>query len=125
MKEIEAAAVLVGLFALRCIVPLALTVALGYLMNRVADRWQAEDRARVAAAATAQPKPRSVPKASQPVVSLPCWLFHNCAPDKRDNCPAYHHPTIACWAARESAEGALPDSCATCPLYYDAQAAIA
>jgi len=43
MSESEGTAVLVGLFALRCILPLAITLAFGYVMNRLVERWQDED----------------------------------------------------------------------------------
>ena len=46
MEETQATAVLILMFALRCIAPLLITLAIGYLMNRLVDRWQAEDAAR-------------------------------------------------------------------------------
>jgi hypothetical protein len=120
MDEFEAAAALVGLFALRCILPLAFTIGLGYMMNRVADRWQAEDRAQVAAATKV--KPRRAPARPQPAITIPCWLFFNCSPARREKCPAYSNPTVACWAARSAASGRLPAKCATCPIHAQAYA---
>jgi hypothetical protein len=40
MSEFNAALVMIALFALRCVVPLALTLGLGYVMNRLVDRWE-------------------------------------------------------------------------------------
>ena len=45
MNEISATILLVFLFALRCLLPLVITLAIGYLMNRLVEHWQAEERA--------------------------------------------------------------------------------
>ncbi len=46
MNEFEATGILVVLFALRCIMPVLLMFGVGYLMNRLVDRWRLEDEAR-------------------------------------------------------------------------------
>ena len=46
MSELEAGAVMVILFALRCIVPALLMIGFGYLMNWLVDKWRAEDEKR-------------------------------------------------------------------------------
>jgi hypothetical protein len=125
MDKFEATAALVGLFALRCILPLAFTIALGYLMNRVADRWQAEDAARVAAVARPRPRRAPLPARQQPVITISCWLLNNCSPERRAKCPAYNNPRVACWAARSAAGGQMPAKCATCPIYAHAHVVIA
>ena len=45
MNEIETTTVFFAFFALRCIVPLLLTLTIGIAMNRLVDRWQAEEKA--------------------------------------------------------------------------------
>jgi hypothetical protein len=107
MKEIQATGVLVALFALRCLAPLALTLAIGYLLNRQAARWEAE--------AAADPPARAAP-----AVALPCWLVRNCSAEKRERCAAFQQSGQACWRSRLAAEGALPADCATCPLFAGA-----
>ncbi len=37
-----ATGIIAVLFALRCLLPLALTLAVGYAMNRIAARWEEE-----------------------------------------------------------------------------------
>ena len=48
MNEFQATAVMVALFALRCVLPLALLVTIGYTMTRLANRWEAQEKTRPA-----------------------------------------------------------------------------
>ena len=45
MNGFDATLVMIALFALRCVFPLVLTAGLGYLMNRLVERWEAGPRA--------------------------------------------------------------------------------
>ena len=45
MSDIQAAGTIILFFALRCIAPLVVTVGIGYLMNRLVARWEAEETA--------------------------------------------------------------------------------
>jgi hypothetical protein len=45
MNEFRATAILFAFFALRCIAPLLITLAIGYAMNRIVNHWEAEDEA--------------------------------------------------------------------------------
>lgn len=118
MEEFQATLVLVGLFALRCIAPLLFTLAVGYLMNRLVERWEAQDAAEAAAEppSAAAPRPGGL---SIPTIGIPCWVFNNCEPEKRSQCPAYLKPKLACWLARKLAEGELPAACADCEMYTE------
>jgi hypothetical protein len=99
------------LFALRCIVPLAITVSLGYAAQRMYARWQAE----------AGIKPRAVPKPVLRTADGPdCWTVNGCSAASRQKCPAYQRPELTCWSARMIQEGALPTNCATCLLFSPA-----
>jgi hypothetical protein len=112
MSESNVAVVMVLLFALRCVVPLAIAIGLGYLMNRLVDHWEAEDtrkQARVPA-----PVPAAKP-APQFMLSVPCWVTFSCAEEARRKCPAYRDPSVPCWEARRSANGVLMARCADCP----------
>lgn len=118
MSETEGGLVMVLLFALRCIVPLAITVGLGYLMNRLVDHWQAEDARKEAPV-------RSNGKVAAPAtlaaLSLPCWVTFSCSEEARKNCAAYQHPDLPCWEAKRQANnGVLAASCADCPRYQAA-----
>lgn len=122
MKEFQATGVLIALFALRCIVPLVVTLALGYLMNRLVDRWEAED-AQPTANATTQPVPEPVvaPETTSGM-KLPCWLVKGCSPTQRANCPTFQQKETSCWLARLRLEGTLPSDCPDCPIYRQAHA---
>ena len=124
MNEIQSSLVLTALFALRCVAPFVITLAVGYLMNRLVDRWQAEDEARqgqTAPPATAMP----ADERRFPVRTIPCWLLRRCDEDKRANCPAPKQPGLPCWLVKMNVEGGLPEDCPDCPIYEDAGIAIA
>lgn len=121
MNEWQAMFVMIGLFVLRCILPLLVTVGLGYLMNRLVDRWEAEEE--VERQRAPQPQKRPDPAVVTAILSVPCWLMNSCPPDRRENCPAFQSQGIPCWSARERAEGALPANCPDCPRYIAGQVA--
>ncbi len=123
MSELESNVVLALLFALRCVAPLALTLAIGYLMNRLVDRWEAEEATSRQEEVEVARVTRSSGGIKLPVVTLPCWLIRNCDPAKRDNCPAFKQQGIPCWQARLRAEGQMPNLCPTCPIYAQAMGA--
>jgi hypothetical protein len=130
MEETQANAVLILMFALRCIAPLLLTLAIGYLMNRLVDRWEAEDVALEADGVAAprpaplpSPQPAPAPGMRLPTVTVPCWILRNCDEAAQADCPARKQPGIPCWLARLRVEGALPDGCPDCEIYEDAMPA--
>lgn len=119
MNEFQATAVVVALFALRCVAPFLLVVALGYGMKRLVRHWEKEE------AEPVQPRPSiplamSTPAAAPSKKNIPCWVFNNCDEKKRNACPAYASPSLACWVARLQSEGRVPAKCAGCTLYTGA-----
>ena len=117
MSEIQAAGTIILFFALRCLVPLAITIGIGYLMNRLVARWEAEEAAAKEGAGEDQPAMPPVKEAASPGGKLPCWVVRNCDSEKRANCPAYQNQSVPCWIARLLAEGVQPSSCPGCPVY--------
>jgi hypothetical protein len=118
MDEIQGTAVLIALFALRCIAPLVITLVIGYFMNRLVDRWQAEDLAQEAeleAAPTLIP-PEAIETSvvpgqkRRPLVAVPCWVLRNCDEAKMADCPARKMPFLP-----------LPDMCIDCDLYDESE----
>lgn len=139
--------VLIGLFLLRFVIPIAITVGLGYLLIRLDRRWQAEAKAarealderepaeRPGPAQPARPSIRPTPQ--QPVFALQelpeaessvpyilpakfqkkCWELEDCDPARRAACPASKHPGFPCWLARMKVEKTLPASCLSCPIF--------
>ena len=45
MNDFQATAVMVALFALRCVLPMVLMLAIGYGMNKLVDHWEREEAA--------------------------------------------------------------------------------
>jgi hypothetical protein len=117
MSESEGTAVLVALFAIRCILPIAITLAFGYLMNRLVDRWQAEDSTVSITATKRAESAERGPRVKLPAVIIPCWILKNCDEAARNDCAAYKQPGLPCWLARLRSERALPGDCADCPIY--------
>jgi hypothetical protein len=101
------------LFALRCLVPLAITLLIGYAMSRLYARWEAEAGVKQ----RVERKP-----ALRPANSPACWSARGCTQESRASCPAYHHPELTCWSARMMVEGTLPATCPKCPLFAPALA---
>ena len=127
MNEFQGTAVVVALFALRCVLPLALLFAIGYAMTRLANRWEIQEKGQPAAGA-AIPLPMagtespSRTEAVAAALKVPCWVYKNCDETKRARCPATRNPSLACWVALTWAEGRLPAKCANCPRYTGAPA---
>lgn len=108
MNGSEATFTMVLLFALRCLVPLALALGIGYTMNWMVDRWEAEAAA----------KEESVSRTAVPAPNDDhCWAFKQCDEEIRKDCPGFKEQMVPCWLARTRAEGHLPDDCLACPLY--------
>lgn len=109
MGEVQATGILILMFALRCVLPLALVLLLGYFTNRLVDRWEAE--------ATAVLKPKPDTPTVQPARALPCWLVRQCDPARQATCAAARNTAVPCWVARTTQEGRLPANCDGCPVY--------
>jgi hypothetical protein len=120
MSELEGTAVLVALFALRCILPIVITLAFGYLMNHLVDRWQQEDSVADANGAETEPFDGKIPGVRLPAITMPCWILKNCEEAERAVCAAYKQPGLPCWMARLRTEGVLPADCPNCPIYAKA-----
>lgn len=116
MSEWKATAILIGLFALRCILPLVFTIVIAMLMNRMLDRWEVQEAEKKAAAARATASPAALPSHGKRP-SLACWVLRNC---ESCSCPAYHNMSAPCWQLRSAAEGHLPSECADCEMYTGA-----
>lgn len=116
MSELQATIVFLALFALRCVLPLVLTVVIGTLMNRMLARWEEQDKA--ASTPPVTPKPAAQPALRR---SLACWVFQNC---EASDCPAYSNRSAPCWQLRAQGEGQLPAECIDCDIYTDAVPAL-
>ena len=106
---------IVLMFIVRLGVPLLVTIAIVAWLRRLDARWQAEalqERSSISVAPIATP--------TKPSPS-PCWIVRSCPDEKRNHCPAYAQPELACWSARKQADGRLPNLCLTCILFKPVQ----
>lgn len=110
MNSSQATLTMALLFALRCLVPLALVLGIGYAMNWMVDRWEAEAEKGTAAGSGVG---TAVPVSNAPS----CWSIVGCSSEERENCPGFQQQPLPCWLARTREEGALPEKCTTCPVY--------
>lgn len=119
MNEFQATAVMAALFALRCIVPFALMLAMAYGMRWLVRYWDRQ--------AAAGPRP-SIPLAMAPQAAadaaVPCWVSNHCDEKARAACPAYANQTVACWMAWLLNSGQVREKCAGC-AYYTGSPALA
>lgn len=107
MDQLLGPLVIVGLFLLRLGVPLAVTLAVGYLLRRLDAKWEAEESART----------ETVPGERQAAARQPCWTVIRCGKVQRADCPAHKSPRLPCWLARLQAENRLPSGCPSCLMF--------
>jgi hypothetical protein len=99
-------AIVIGL-VLRLGLPIAGTVLVVYLLQKLDRRWQVQ-----AEAATA--------RALEVPAGQHCWERHNCAIETRQTCPAFLHPEQPCWQVHRGANGDLLSRCLACELFAQA-----
>ena len=123
MSNTNATLIMVGLFALRCLVPVALTILFGMWMNKLANKWEAEEQQAV----QPEPRPFPAPTSAIPVQTVSrtqavaCWIKNGCS---EGDCPAYQQTGVVCWQARLQAEGQLPEKCPGCEIYAQTAPAV-
>jgi hypothetical protein len=120
VNDFQATAVMVGLFALRCVLPFALLLAIAYGMNKLVGRWDTQEKRGETGDKPSIPLPMAAATAA--ALKVPCWVYKNCDEASRARCPACRNPSLACWIALSWAEGRLPAKCANCPRYTGAPA---
>ncbi|HMK09844.1 MAG TPA: hypothetical protein VK449_12515 [Anaerolineales bacterium] len=97
---------------LRFGIPLLLTVLAAWGLRRLDQRWQRQSE-------HLRPSPLAMGAAP---AEVRCWEQTDCPPEKRDNCPAYARPSVACWQVFREATGYLSTSCLSCEVFLNAPA---
>lgn len=105
----EVAAVLVGLL-IRFGIPIGLTVLLVWALSKLDAHWRAEAEAR---------KVRTSALGAD-VRQVRCWETRDCAPEQRQDCPAYHEPELPCWQVFRVRDGRLQEACFGCGVFREA-----
>jgi hypothetical protein len=119
MGGIEDALVIAGMFILRLGVPLAITLAVGYVLLRLDRKWQAEAWAEWKSNQLEQEEQagQAAGRVASPVAGQFCWDVKGCSQTAREQCAAFKRSNIPCWLARRRAEGRLPAACYDCELF--------
>ncbi len=107
MPEVVEAVIVLLLFAVRIAIPIALTLAFGYWLER---------RLRPPETAPEAQKVHSVRKPSN-IIRLQCWDIRRCDSTKRAQCAASRHPDLPCWLAIQVEGGKVRENCFTCAFY--------
>ena len=111
MNEGQATFWMILLFAMRCVVPILLTIAVGYLMNRLVAKWEAEEAAQ--ADSGVETGLWEQPTGKRPSLGW-CWEFRRC---EQSNCPAYQVTNQMCWQVKMDGNGRLAPTCQQCDYY--------
>ena len=116
MDWLPEAAVIVGMFALRLGVPLAITLTVGYLLRRLDAKWQAQAWEQWEASQS-QEQVIAEAKRLQADMEQPCWSLKGCDETARAQFAAPQQLDIPCWLARRRSEGRLPAECYNCAQF--------
>ncbi len=108
MPELVEGGIVLLLFALRIGIPIAVTLAFGYWLERKL-RPQQEPAETVE-------KIQVTRKASN-VIRLHCWDIKRCDAGKRAQCAACRHPELPCWLALQVEGNKVREQCFTCAFY--------
>jgi hypothetical protein len=97
------------LILLRVAIPVLITFALAYLYERIAARWEAQDRAQQAQMSHETP----VIRVQEDSFNIACPIQQRAFRAVGDR------PSIPCWLALELSEGHLPEPCLTCAVFKE------
>ncbi len=109
-----AVAVLSGLL-IRFGLPIAFTALVAWALRRLDAHWLAE-------AEKGHVRPHSL---GAEVRQVRCWETRDCAPEKRDSCPAYSQSEVPCWQIFRDGQGRLLETCLDCEVFREAPALLA
>ncbi len=95
-----------GLFVLRIGIPLAITLGIGYWLEK-----------------RLRPPVTEPTHNIQPILGQAqhCWEIKGCAPEAIQKCPAFIRQDLPCWLANQVATGSLKPGCATCGQFKPVQ----
>jgi hypothetical protein len=94
-------AILIG-FLLRLALPIAGTIVLVYLLQKLDAHWQAE----------AERTPVTVEK-------VECWKVKGCSEEQRENCIGAAS-ALPCWQVYRQPNGYLQEKCISCEVFINA-----
>ena len=108
--ELLDAFVLIIMVILRVGVPLALTLAFGYWLEKKLNPRAERQNGKIVQAS------RRITRSGK-IIQVHCWDIKRCEHAKRAQCVAYQHPELPCWLALQAEGHAVREECFTCALY--------
>lgn len=103
-QEVIDALVILLMFAVRIGVPVALTLVVGYwLEKKLAPSQEMRTRAHTTRSAK--------------IITLHCWDVKKCSSTQRAQCAAFRRPDLPCWLALQVAGDKVRPECYTCAFY--------
>jgi hypothetical protein len=93
-------------FLMRFGLPILFTTLLIILFSRLDSRWKEQALSR-----------RKQLVQDQVIPMIKCWVFNDCPPEKRENCPAYKEKQVPCWQVFRDQYGTLKDGCLGCDVF--------
>ncbi len=97
------------LFAIRIAIPIAVTLAFGYWLEKKLQPQQEQEQKPAIDLARRE--------RSNKIIRLHCWDLNRCDSAKRAECAACRHPELPCWLALQVEGGKVREDCFTCRLY--------
>jgi hypothetical protein len=110
-EEFVETLVVLGMFVLRIGAPVAVTLALGYWLEKKLRPQEEQKNGRIVNIEAAR-RGRS-----SKIIQLHCWDLHHCESTQRAACAAYQHPDLPCWLALQVAGNKVHEQCFSCALY--------
>ncbi len=110
--DIANALIVLGMFIIRVGVPVAVTLALGYWLEKKLRPPEVE-----------KPVIAPRPVRSAKIIQLHCWDLKHCDSTRRAQCAASRHPELPCWLALQVEGDKVREECFTCGLYRSNQIA--
>ncbi len=106
-----------GMFVVRIGVPVAITLVLGWWLEKKLRPPETDQNSKIIQLDTARQAK------SSKVIQLHCWDFKHCDAAHVAQCAAYKHPELPCWLAIQVEGGKVREECFTCALYKPEQLA--
>lgn len=104
MDAITAILAVITGFALRLVIPIAITAVAIYFLRRLDTRWKAEAETQFPQLVVEKPK---------------CWEINGCSAEMRATCSGYKSEQ-PCWQALRKKNGYLQDRCLGCDVFRKA-----
>jgi len=90
-------------------IPVLVTVLIVSILSRIDSRWKQE----------ALENRREESRVGV-IPLMKCWVFQDCPPEERSQCPAYKDSYLPCWQVFRDKNDLLREDCLNCPVFRNA-----